>query len=257
MVIFISNIKRINEQRSGRILNTGHISYDCASISSTPLWLPPCRHDWSRWMEYDNLRHVEMKVSQIFIFEMCLIIQFLSAAGSDEVTPLWSLGCSISPFQLSDSTDTTIISARLPRPSRSLPNFDIDDIFYSQYQPPRISTWNWDACHLHWALPVRSDKYLVFNLHYHRTLLMCSSDKLSQYWLTQSEAVIMSTNEAWSSGRITRTKRYKIFVSSDKACETGAHFCRFCKQASQFLIERLWLFVNSLKFLKFESPCGS
>ena len=48
--ILISNIKRINEQRSGRILNTGHISYDCASISSTPLWLPLCRHDWSRWM---------------------------------------------------------------------------------------------------------------------------------------------------------------------------------------------------------------
>ena len=40
---------------------------DCHSAVTT---------DHGEW-EYDNLRHVEMKVSQIFIFEMCLIIQFL------------------------------------------------------------------------------------------------------------------------------------------------------------------------------------
>ena len=86
MVIFISNIKRINEVVEYSTLDTFPMIVPASAVR-----LSDCHYavttDHAEW-EYDNLRHVEMKVSQIFIFEMCLIIQFLSAAGSDEVTPL-------------------------------------------------------------------------------------------------------------------------------------------------------------------------
>ena len=86
MVIFISNIKRINEVVEYSTLDTFPMIVPASAVR-----LSDCHHavttDHAEW-KYDNLRHVEMKVSQIFIFEMCLIIQFLSAAGSDEVTPL-------------------------------------------------------------------------------------------------------------------------------------------------------------------------
>ena len=59
------------------------------------------------------------RISEIFIFEMCLIIQFGSLRPVfDEVTPLWLLGCSISPFQLSDLTDTR--SYRLGKSSQKM-----------------------------------------------------------------------------------------------------------------------------------------
>ena len=62
-------------QRSARILDIFPMIVPASAVR-----VSDCHNavttDHGEW-EYDNLRHVEMKVSQIFIFEMCLIIQFL------------------------------------------------------------------------------------------------------------------------------------------------------------------------------------